>query len=150
MYSRPWSSIYFCDTRIWSETKVSEKFREINFIFTYILKNINFREIYEDLLLNGVMKPLESKIEGLKSSEVTDYVVPNGMSSLVKHFFKKSGVSPIFQKNVNNIKIVDNDKIAVSTSVSSPYTVSGKIRISLSRKKYFVKSTLLFLFFEKS
>ena len=113
-------------------------------------KNINFREIYEDLLQNGVMKPLASKIEGLKSSEVTDYVVPNGMSSLVKHFFKKSGVSPIFQKNVNNIKIVDNDKIAVSTSVSSPYTVSGKIRISLSRKKYFVKSTLLFLFFEKS
>ena len=77
-----------------------------------------FREIYEDLLQNGVMKPLASKIEGLKSSEVTDYVVPNGMSSLVKHFFKKSGVSPIFQKNVNNIKIVDNDKIAVSTSVS--------------------------------
>ena len=64
------------------------------------------------------MKPLASKIEGLKSSEVTDYVVPNGMSSLVKHFFKKSGVSPIFQKNVNNIKIVDGDKIAVSTSVS--------------------------------
>ena len=107
-----------------------------------------FREIYEDLLQNGVMKPLASKIEGLKSSEVTDYVVPNGMSSLVKHFFKKSGVSPIFQKNVNNIKIVDNDKIAVSTSVSLYHNSHSekKIRDSLSCKEYFVKST----FFAKS
>ena len=103
-----------------------KNFVKFNFFFSanQILREIIFfREIYEDLLLNGVMKPLASKIEGLKSSDVTDYVAPNGMSSLVKHFFKKSGVSPTFQKNVNNIKIVDNDKIVVSTSVSSSHTM---------------------------
>ena len=111
-------------------------------------KNINFREIYEDLLQNGVMKPLASKIEGLKTSEVTDYVVPNGMSSLVKHFFKKSGVSPIFQKNVNNIKIVDNDKIAVSTSVSSYHTVWKNQKFTLT-ERIFREINSSVTFFEK-
>ena len=63
------------------------------------------------------MKPLSCKIEGLKSSNTSDYVITNGMSSLVKYFFKNSDFTPSFQKHVDSIKVVSDEMIEVSTQV---------------------------------
>ena len=65
------------------------------------------------------MTPMTSHIEGSKSKYPgTDYCVTNGMSSMVKHFLKKSGATTKFQNHVSNIKITSEDMIEVSTNVS--------------------------------
>ena len=64
------------------------------------------------------MTPMTSHIEGSKSKYPgTDYCVTNGMSSMVKHFLKKSGATTKFQNHVSNIKITSEDMIEVSTKV---------------------------------
>ena len=65
------------------------------------------------------MTPMTSHIEGSKSKySGTDYCVTNGMSSMVKHFLKKSGATTKFQNSVNNIKITSENMIEVSTQVN--------------------------------
>ena len=66
------------------------------------------------------MTPMTSHIEGSKSKYPgTDYCVTNGMSSMVKHFLKKSGATTKFQNHVDNIKITSEDMIEVSTQVDN-------------------------------
>ena len=73
-------------------------------------------KIHQELIESHIMKPLKSHVEGLKSKDgVTDYVTCQaGMSSIVKHFFKKSGIDVNFNHHINHISIKD-DKIQVST-----------------------------------
>ncbi|XP_026869236.2 renalase isoform X5 [Electrophorus electricus] len=50
------------------------------------------KSFYEELLLHGIIKPLEATIEGLISNEEgsVNYVTPSGVSSIVKHYLKES------------------------------------------------------------
>ena len=66
------------------------------------------------------MTPMTSHIEGSKSKYPgTDYCVTNGMSSMVKHFLKKSGATTKFQNHVDNIEITSENMIEVSTQVDN-------------------------------
>lgn len=48
---------------------------------------------YQELLMNGIFKPLEGTTEGMMAMEegTVHYVTPSGMSSVVKHYLKESG-----------------------------------------------------------
>ena len=66
----------------------------------------------------GLLSPLTSDIEGRKASDsgTIDYVMPKGSSSIVKHFFEKSGLEIQFDHLVETIALEDN-KWTVSTKV---------------------------------
>lgn len=53
---------------------------------------------YQELLTRGIFKPLEATVEGMNAMEegTVNYVTPDGMSSVVKHFLKESGWSSLF------------------------------------------------------
>ena len=55
-----------------------------------------FCSFYEELLAHGVLKPLESSVEGMVTKEEghKNYVTPEGVSSIVKYFLKQSGNPP--------------------------------------------------------
>jgi predicted NAD/FAD-dependent oxidoreductase len=71
-----------------------------------------------------LLVPLSSDIEGRRSSEAgtVDYVMPEGSSSIVKHFFQKSGIKIQFDHFVENIQLQDN-KWNVATKVCSIKTL---------------------------
>ncbi|XP_051927696.1 renalase isoform X2 [Hippocampus zosterae] len=47
---------------------------------------------YTELLAEGILRPLDCAVEGLRHKDgSTDYVAPLGMSSVVKHFLRQSG-----------------------------------------------------------
>ncbi len=84
----------------------------------------NFRNFYDELKNKGLLVPLSSDIEGRRSSEAgtVDYVMPEGSSSIVKHFFQKSGIKIQFDHFVENIQLQDN-KWNVATKVCSIKTL---------------------------
>jgi hypothetical protein len=90
--------------------------------FYYLLDN--FRKFYDELKNKGLLVPLSSDIEGRRSSEAgtVDYVMPEGSSSIVKHFFQKSGIKIQFDHFVENIQLLDN-KWNVVTKVCSIKTL---------------------------
>uniref|UniRef100_A0A5F8HA52 Renalase, FAD dependent amine oxidase n=1 Tax=Monodelphis domestica TaxID=13616 RepID=A0A5F8HA52_MONDO len=64
---------------------------------------------YEELLAQGVLKPLTSPIEGLVvKEEDRHFVAPQGISSIVRHYFKKSGVEVSFGHCVTEIYLKDD------------------------------------------
>jgi len=78
----------------------------------------SFRKFYDELKSKGLIAELSIDIEGRKPSEpgTVDFVMPKGSSSIVKHFFHKSGLEVQFNHFVENIKLSDN-KWAVTTKV---------------------------------
>jgi len=65
-------------------------------------------EIYKELLSNNVLVPLDiNRIDGgeayNKGEGTKHYVAPNGTSSIVKHFFKKSGVDVKFNRRISEV-----------------------------------------------
>lgn len=60
---------------------------------------------YEELLANGILAPLVTSVEGMMSKEegLKNYVTPNGVSSIVKHFLKESGADLVFGRHVTHI-----------------------------------------------
>jgi hypothetical protein len=78
-----------------------------------------FRKFYDELKNKGLLSPLTSDIEGSKASDsgTIDYVMPNGSSSIVKHFFEKSGLKIQFDHLVETI-VLENNKWTVSTKVT--------------------------------
>lgn len=66
-------------------------------------------EIYTELVKNGVLVPMDmGMVEGMHAPRQGEegtkhYVVPDGMSNLVKYFFKKSGVDVQFNKRISEV-----------------------------------------------
>ncbi|XP_030631552.1 renalase isoform X2 [Chanos chanos] len=60
---------------------------------------------YEELLDHGILKPLETTVEGMMSKEegLLNYVTPMGVSSIVKHYLKESGAEVLFDHHVTHI-----------------------------------------------
>ena len=52
-----------------------------------------FSSVHEDLLNNGILEPLTSKIENMRNSEpgTRHFVAPNGSGSIPKYFLSKTG-----------------------------------------------------------
>lgn len=78
------------------------------------------REFYEELLAHGILEPLTSPIEGMKVQEGdSNFVAPQGISSIVKHYLKKSGAEIFFKQCVTQINL-RNNKWEVSKETGSP------------------------------
>lgn len=66
-------------------------------------------EIYSQLVRDGVLVPMDiDMVEGMHAPRqgqegTKHYVVPNGMSNLVKYFFKRSGVDVKFNKRISEV-----------------------------------------------
>eukprot|EP00092_Neocalanus_flemingeri_P003353 GFUD01003591.1.p1 GENE.GFUD01003591.1~~GFUD01003591.1.p1 ORF type:complete len:352 (-),score=66.80 GFUD01003591.1:160-1215(-) len=66
-------------------------------------------EIYKELVNNGVLVPMDiSMVQGMhaprQGEEGTNhYVAPNGVSNIVKYFFKKSGVDVQFNRRIMEV-----------------------------------------------
>jgi len=80
------------------------------------------QDIYKSLLDHSVLVPLNvTQIEGMRQErlgegeETQHYMVPEGMSSLVKHFFKKSGAEINFQQRVTEINKAEDRRWRVRT-----------------------------------
>lgn len=60
----------------------------------YVLIYFSF---YDELLALGILKPLTSPIEGMVVKDGDwNFVAPQGISSIVKHYLKESGGNRIF------------------------------------------------------
>ena len=85
-------------------------------------------DIYAALLESGVLAPANtSAIHGMREERLAEgeatrhFVAPDGMSSLVKHFFKLSGAELNFGRRVAEvIKVSPDDDDKVSTRDVSP------------------------------
>ena len=75
-------------------------------------------EYYNELKTSNILSPLNLPIEGQKPNApgTIDYVCPNGSSSIVKHFFKKSAVDIKFGKRVSSLKNNENNWIVTTES----------------------------------
>jgi len=68
------------------------------------------KDVYDDLISAELLKDLNPKdIEGFRHGEdgTKHYVTPQGVSSLVKHFFNRSKVSVDFGKCLTDISVAD-------------------------------------------
>jgi predicted NAD/FAD-dependent oxidoreductase len=68
------------------------------------------RKFYEELKGKDLLIPLSTQIDGRKSAEpgTVDFVMPAGSSSVVKHYFRKSGVQVQFDQHVESVTLDDN------------------------------------------
>lgn len=64
------------------------------------------QSFYDELLAHGVLKPLTSPIEGMviKDGE-QNFVAPQGVSSIVRHYLKESGAEIYFRHCVTQINL---------------------------------------------
>ena len=63
-------------------------------LYIYIYDYFSF---YKELLSHGILKPLSSPIEGMKGKEGDcNFVAPQGFSSIIKYYLKRSGGNWIF------------------------------------------------------
>nr|XP_051679315.1 renalase isoform X3 [Oryctolagus cuniculus] len=75
---------------------------------------------YDELLDHGILKPLTAHIEGMVMKEGDcNFVAPQGISSVVKHYLKESGAEVYFRHCVTQINL-RNDKWEVSKETGSP------------------------------
>ncbi|MEJ1276465.1 hypothetical protein NN561_007370 [Cricetulus griseus] len=78
------------------------------------------REFYEELLAHGVLVPLTSPIEGMMVKEGDcNFVAPQGISSIIKHYLKESGAEVFFKQRVTQINL-RNNVWEVSKETGSP------------------------------
>ncbi|XP_054428781.1 renalase [Pteronotus mesoamericanus] len=83
----------------------------------YVKKHQSF---YDELLAHGILKPLTSSIEGMVMKEGdSNFVAPQGISSIIKHYLKESGADIYFRQCVTQINL-RNDKWEVSKETGSP------------------------------
>ncbi|GAB5578305.1 renalase isoform X9 [Prionailurus iriomotensis] len=75
---------------------------------------------YDELLAHGLLKPLTSPIEGMVMKEGDcNFVAPQGLSSVVKHYLGESGAEVSFRHRVTQINL-RNGKWEVSKETGSP------------------------------
>uniref|UniRef100_A0A2I2ZUF3 Renalase, FAD dependent amine oxidase n=1 Tax=Gorilla gorilla gorilla TaxID=9595 RepID=A0A2I2ZUF3_GORGO len=78
------------------------------------------QRFYDELLAYGVLRPLSSPIEGMVMKEgECNFVAPQGISSIIKHYLKESGAEVYFRHRVTQINL-RNDKWEVSKQTGSP------------------------------
>ncbi|XP_076981457.1 renalase isoform X2 [Tamandua tetradactyla] len=78
------------------------------------------RSFYDELLAHGILKPLTSPIEGMVVKEGDcNFVAPQGVSSIIKHYLKESGADIYFRQCVTQINL-RNDKWEVSSETGPP------------------------------
>ena len=77
-----------------------------------------FRKFYDELRSKNLLALPNSEIDGRREAEpgTLDFVMPNGSSSIVKHFFSKSGVEAQFDHFVESVKL-EGSKWLVTTKV---------------------------------
>ncbi|XP_021237553.1 renalase isoform X3 [Numida meleagris] len=87
----------------------------------YISRRAGARgSFYEELLSRGVLKPLSAQVEGLLEKEgSSDYVAPQGISSVVKYYLQQSGADVFYEHHVTHISLRDG-KWEVSRKMGSP------------------------------
>ncbi|KAJ8396043.1 hypothetical protein AAFF_G00025750 [Aldrovandia affinis] len=64
------------------------------------------QSFYEELLAHSILKPLVAPVEGMMRREegLRDFVTPNGVSSIVKHYLRESaGAEVLFEHHVTHI-----------------------------------------------
>ncbi|XP_073934933.1 renalase isoform X2 [Castor canadensis] len=65
---------------------------------------------YDELLAHGILKPLTWPIEGMNMKEGDcNFVAPQGVSSIIKHYLRQSGAEVYFRQCVTQINL-KNDK----------------------------------------
>lgn len=71
---------------------------------------LNLCRVYEELLSAGVFEPLKMSINNCHEHEegTKHFVVPNGMSSLVKYLINKSQCQPEFEHHISSISKEDD------------------------------------------
>ncbi|XP_072579689.1 renalase isoform X5 [Vulpes vulpes] len=75
---------------------------------------------YDELLALGLLKPLTSPIEGMVVKEgECNFVAPQGVSSIIKHYLKESGADVCFGHRVTRVDLRD-DRWEVSTETGHP------------------------------
>ncbi|XP_053779161.1 renalase isoform X2 [Desmodus rotundus] len=75
---------------------------------------------YDELLALGILKPLTSPIEGMVvNAGDQNFVAPQGISSVTKHYLKESGADVCLRQCVTQINL-RNDKWEVSKETGSP------------------------------
>ncbi|KAG8435538.1 hypothetical protein GDO86_013464 [Hymenochirus boettgeri] len=63
---------------------------------------------YDELLAEGVLKPLNAVVEGMVMKNGSyNLIAPNGISSVVKHFLSQSGADVYYERHVTHINISD-------------------------------------------
>ncbi|XP_037661026.1 renalase isoform X2 [Choloepus didactylus] len=78
------------------------------------------QSFYDELLAHDILKPLTSPIEGMVVKEGDyNFVAPQGVSSIVKHYLKESGAEIYFRQRVTQINL-RNDKWEVSKETGPP------------------------------
>lgn len=78
------------------------------------------QSFYDELITHGILKPLASPIEGMVMKEGDcNFVAPQGVSSITKHYLKESGADVCFRRCVTQINL-RNDKWEVSKETGSP------------------------------
>ncbi|XP_044895820.1 renalase isoform X3 [Felis catus] len=78
------------------------------------------QSFYDELLAHGILKPLTSPIEGMVMKEGDcNFVAPQGLSSIVKHYLEESGAEVSFRHRVTQINL-RNGKWEVSKETGSP------------------------------
>lgn len=86
------------------------------------------QSLYSELIEQGLLSRLSGKIEGPNNFDepgAQHFVTPQGVSSLVKYFIKKSGADVSFQHTVSDVSFVADSEIKVSTQEN----VSGNFDI---------------------
>ncbi|KAM8924097.1 renalase isoform 2-T2 [Pelodytes ibericus] len=64
------------------------------------------RIFYDELLAQGIFKPLNSAVEGMMMKDGTfNFVTPQGVSSIVKHYLKLSGADVSYESHVTQINL---------------------------------------------
>ncbi|XP_062833553.1 renalase isoform X3 [Anolis carolinensis] len=84
------------------------------------------RSFYEDLLTHGILKPLTALVEGMVMKKGTEnFVTPQGISSIVKHYLKKSAGADIFYDHqVTQLYLRDGKwEVCVNTGSSVQFDV---------------------------
>ncbi|XP_045437838.1 renalase isoform X2 [Pipistrellus kuhlii] len=78
------------------------------------------QSFYDELLAHGILKPLTYPIEGtvMKAGD-SNFVAPQGVSSIIKHYLKESGANIRFRQWVTQINL-RNNKWEVSKETGSP------------------------------
>ncbi|KAM3835665.1 renalase isoform 2-T2 [Vipera latastei] len=77
------------------------------------------QSFYEDLLSHGVLKPLTVPVKGMVVKEgVDNFVTPQGISSIVKHYLNKADADVFYNHHVTQICLKDG-KWEVGTSTGS-------------------------------